>query len=183
MKTLMINLVVILMAAFTNAQEITELKEAKVGFSPLFSDVERDGDNFSLKVNEAYVMEFEKDPVLFMQNYFDIQEFMNQVKREKYDSYQVSFVSRKGKLKADFNGNGELVRSKSVFKNTLLPEELREKLYRENKGWAMTKNVHITRIGSGRLNQDFYKIRLKNGKEQKNIIFEAPVKASGIVSN
>lgn len=183
MKTLIIYLVLAVVAGTSHAQQITELKEAKVGFAPLTSEVERDGNNFSFNIKEASAHEFDRDPVAFMEAYFDIKNFIAEVKEDKFDTYLVSFKSRKGKLEADFNKKGELVRSTSIFKNILLPKELREKLYSEHKGWVMVKNTHITRGRNGLLTEDIYKIKLVNGKERKNIVFEAPNEDLRVVSN
>ena len=182
MKTLIFSLVMLL-AGTIQAQEFTELKEAKVGFAPLSSNVEREGNSFTFRINEGYKGEFEKDPLAFMEANFDIQNFISQVKHEEYDSYEVSFVSGKGILKADFNKDGDLVKSSSRFKNIVLPEKLRDQLYRDHKGWAMTKNIHITAGRDGIVNKDYYKIKLENGKDRKRITLQAPLGGSEVASN
>lgn len=183
MKTLVLYLVLVAMAATSHAQKITELDEAKVGFAPLSSDVLREGDNFSYKVNESYVREFEKDPLAFMDTYFDIDNFISEVKNASFDSYLVTFRSSRGSLEADFNSNGELVRSTSKFKNIILPEDLRKQLYRDHKGWRMVKNIHVTTGRNGLISKDFYKLKLENGKNKKNIVFDAPFEGAKMVSN
>ncbi|MHA6281071.1 hypothetical protein ACXYMT_12900 [Salinimicrobium sp. CAU 1759] len=181
MKTLIFYLVLLVFGT-GHAQQITELKEAKVGFAPLSSEVKKSGNSFSFNVKESYAGEFEKDPLAFMDAYFDIENFINALSHEDYDSYEVSFVSRKGILKADFNAEGDLVRSSSRFKNIVLPEKLRSQLYRDHKGWAMTKNVHITRGNAGILNKSYYKIKLENGKDRKRITLEAPLGGTEVAS-
>ncbi len=183
MKTLVLYLVLVAMATTAYAQEITELNEAKVGFAPLSSDVLRNGDSFSYKVNESYANEFERDPLAFMDSYFNIDNFISQVEEEEYDSYVVTFKSENGNLKADFNGEGDLVRSDSKFKNMLLPEDLREQIYKDHQGWVMVKNVRITSGNDGLISKDIYKVKLKNGKDTKRIVLNAPLEGSKIVSN
>lgn len=183
MKTLVFYLVLTLFAGISNAQEITELKEARVGFAPYTSKVKRSGNNFSFKVSEIQVGEFEKDPMLFMNNNFNIKNFIAEVKAENYRNYTVTFKSSRGRFYADFNSKGELLRSVSKFDNVKLPGELRHQLYREHKGWVMTGNSHLTRSRDGGIDQNFYKIRLVNGKERKNIVYQAPVKTSQVASN
>lgn len=181
MKTLIFYLVLLVFGT-GHAQEFTELKEAKVGFAPLSSEVKQSGNKFSFNVKESYSGEFEKDPLGFMEAYFDIENFIDAVSHDNYDSYEVSFVSRKGILKADFNSEGELVRSSSRFKNILLPEKLRSQLYRDHKGWAMTKNVHVTRGNGGILSKNYYKIKLENGKDRRRITLEAPLGGTEVAS-
>lgn len=127
MKTLFIYLVLVMWAGVVQAQEITELKEAKVGFAPLSSEVIRDGNNFSFNVKETYTGEFEANPIAFMTAYFDIHNFINEVQKEEYDGYQVTFRSKKGHLKADFDEKGNLEKTSERFKNIVLPASQRTK--------------------------------------------------------
>lgn len=180
MKTLVFYLVLLVIGT-SQAQEVTELKEAKVGFAP--SNLERSGDSYSFSVSEAHAGEFEKDPLGFMEANFNIDEFIAQVEDEKYDSYEVNFISKRGYLRADFNKEGDLVRSNSRFKNIILPEKLRSQLYRDHQGWEMTKNIRITTGKNGLVNRDYYKIKLENGKDRKKIILEAPFEGSEIAGN
>lgn len=167
MKTLIICLVFALVAGVSRAQKITELKEAKVGFAPLSSEVVRDGNSYAFNVKESYAGEFETNPIAFMEAYFDIQNFIDEVKHENYDSYQVTFSSKKGRLKADFDKEGNLEATSERFKNILLPASLREQLYRDHKGWAMVKNVRVSRGESGVIDTEFYRIKLRNGDKRK----------------
>lgn len=182
MKTLIFYLV-LLVAGTSQAQEITELKEAKVGFSSIYSDVDQDENRYSFTIKETYSGEFEKDPLAFMEANFDIQSFMDFTKDEEFDGYEVSFINRKGVLKANFNSNGELVRSSSRFKNIVLPEKLRSQLVKDHKGWTMTKNIHIARGKNGLVTKDYYKVKLENGKDRKRVILEAPLKGAAVAGN
>lgn len=183
MKTLVFYLVLTLFAGVSTAQEITELKEARVGFAPYSSEVKRSGNNFSFKVSESHVGEFEKDPLLFMNNNFNIKNFIAEVRDENYRNYTVTFRSSRGRFYADFNSKGELLRSVSKFDDVKLPRELRHQLYREHKGWAMTGNSHLSKSRKGGIDQNFYKIKLVNGKDRKNIVYHAPAKTSQVASN
>lgn len=169
MRTLFIYLVLVVWAGVSQAQEITELKEAKVGFAPLSSEVTKDGDSYYFNVSEAYQGEFENDAIGFMNSYFDIHNFIAEVENENYDSYQVSLVSGKGRLVADFDKHGNLGATSERFKNILLPADLREKIYKDHKGWKMVKNVRITHGKNGVVNKEIYRIRLESGKSRKLI--------------
>ena len=169
MKTLIIYLVLVIWAGVSQAQEITELKEAKVGFAPLSSEVIQDGNSYSFNVKENYTGEFEENPIAFMKAYFDIDNFIAEVKEEKYDGYQISFRSKKGHLRADFDKNGKLGATSERFKNILLPASLREQIYRDHKGWEMVKNIRVTRGENGLVNKEFYRIKLRNGDQRKTL--------------
>ena len=173
MRTLFIYLVLIVWAGVMQAQEITELKEAKVGFAPLSSEVTQNGDSYSFKVNEAFTGEFENDAIGFMNAYFDIDNFIASVEDKNYIAYQVSFVSRKGQLVADFDQEGNLKKTSQRFKNILLPAELREELYRDHAGWTMVKNVRRSHGKNGLVEKDIYRIKLKNGNNSKIVKIDA----------
>jgi hypothetical protein len=184
MKTLMIYLVLTIWAGVSHAQEITELKEAKVGFAPLSSEITRSGDSYSFKVNESYHREFETDPLAFMEAYFDIDNFIASVENEDYDSYLVSLRSKKGVLNADFDKEGKLLRTSERFKDILLPEALREQLHKDHAGWTMTKNLHVSTASDGIVKRDFYRIKLENGKDRKVVKIDmTTAEGSEVVSN
>ena len=169
MKTLIISTVLVLFAGFSQAQ-IIELEEARVSFSPVSLI---DENSFSVSVLENYAGEFEKDPLVFMKNNFDIEEFISQLQDEDYESYLVSFRSRKGELRAEFDKVGNLLATNLRFENILLPRDICHQLYRDHKGWTMVKNVHIASGKKDVVNKNFYRITMKNGKEKKNLKIEA----------
>ncbi len=185
MKNLGIFLALTFWAVVTNAQQVTVLDEAKVGFAPISSEVTGDGDRYSFTVNESYYREFEMDPLAFMDNYFNIDNFIDEVKDKGFDSYEVSFKSSKGSLRASFDKDGNLGKTKQRFVNILLPEELRHQLYRDHKGWTMVKNVHIARGESGAIARSFYKIKLeKDGNKKRiKIDFDATGRNTEVASN
>lgn len=170
MKTLIFSFLLVLCAGFSQAQ-INELEEARISFGPEYLNY--DNNHYRLDVLESYVGEFEKDPLAFMKNNFDIREFISQVQNEDIESYLVSFRSRKGELRAEFDKAGTLLTTNSKFKNILLPRDICHQLYRDHKGWAMVKNVHIARSRNGMVKKDLYRITLKNGKEKKNLKIDA----------
>lgn len=182
MKTVIFYLVLMVLGT-GHAQEITELKEAKVGFAPLSSEVKRDGNSFSFYVKESAVGEFEKDPLTFMESNFNIENLIKAVAHENFKNFNVQFKSSKGFLKANFNQDGDLVKSISKFENIILPENLMHDLYRDHKGWEMTKNVHVTISKNGMVQKDYFKVKLENGKETKKINLEGRMEGTEVASN
>lgn len=169
MKTLFIFLAFFVGTAIANAQQVTELKEAKVGFSPMASEFTQNGNSFTFAVKELQKGDFEKDPVAFMNENIDMEKFLDLVKDKGYAHYQVKLKSTNGTLHASFNRNGVLGSTTERFENIALPRELMAQLLRDHQGWTMVKNVHITRGDNGRVAREFYKIKLENGKQSKNI--------------
>ena len=179
MKTLFIYLVLAIYGGALHAQEITELKEAKVGFFPLSSEVVKDGDRFIYNVKENYAGEFEKDPTAFLANYFTSENFVSEVKKEKYDSYTVTLKSKKGKLEAHYDRDGNLRKTSEKFENIILPNHLRHQLYRDHKGWTMVKNMRVKNAKDGIVNKNFYRIKMELDNKTRNIRIDASLAEDG----
>ena len=169
MKTLFICLALFVGSTIAKGQEVIELKEAKIGFSPVASELQQDGNTFTFAVKELQRGDFEKDPIAFMNENVDMEKFIELVKDKKYAQYQLRLSSSKGTLQAEFDRNGRLSSTTERFENTAIPIPLMAQLLRDHHGWKMVENVHITKGEKGRVAKEFYKIKLKNGKQSKKI--------------
>ncbi|MCB7479711.1 hypothetical protein [Christiangramia sediminis] len=171
MKTLFFSLLLVAVGLVGQAQEqkITQLEEAKVGFAPLDAKITQSGDSFSYKVEEEYEGEFTKDAIAFMKANFDIQNFISEFEEDKYSSYVVTFRSSKGHLSADFNKEGELVKTFQKFQDIALPLDVRREVYMANKGWTMTSNKYIASGNGDLLEKEIYKVKLENGNQKRNV--------------
>lgn len=168
MKTLIFSFLLLAVTAFTQAQEI-QLEEARVGFAPIDAKITKDADAYSYRINENYAGQFMKDPIAFMKENFDINNFMAEVANEKYDSYQVTFKSGQGLLKAHYNKNGELVRTFQKFENIVLPLDVRREVYNTTKGWTMIENKYIASGNSDLIEKEVYKVKLEKGNKTQTI--------------
>ena len=182
MKTLVIILILAFSVSISNAQEVIQLKEAKVNFNPL-SKVDGPIKQISVKVAENVPGEFEKNPIAFVQKNFDITPYLTQTTEEQFDSYQVTFKTRKGHLLADFDQEGNLLKTSQKFENIVLPKELSSQLYKDHKGWAMVKNRVVAHGKQDKMDKAVYKVTIQNGKQKKNLKFEVtPQTRSAIVA-
>lgn len=159
----------VLMAAGVAHAQITELKEARVGFDPLLPEVQIKGNNYIFKLKEKYAGEFEKDPIEFLDKYCEIEAFIDLVQDGKTVEYQVDLNSTKGRMKARYCKEGNLQKVSYRLKNVLLPPHLQEEVYRRYKGWNMTRNFHVVKGRKGKMLQEYYKIRLEKGGEVQNL--------------
>lgn len=175
MKTLVISLVLVLIAAVTQAQNVIELNETKVEYNPLFSKMTQRGNMYIMKVNENHNGQLEKDPMAFLNKNFDIKEFIAYVKdnNQNYDSYEVNFTSNKGVLMAEYDKFGNLDYITHKFKDITLPYAVTQKIFLENEGWSVVKNMHIGSGKDGRIDKAYYKVTMQNGKQKKNIKIDA----------
>lgn len=177
MKTLVIFLLLGFSAAITNAQGVIELNEARVDYNPVFTKVSHSGNTFTAQIKESFLGEFEQDPMAFMKENFNVHQLINQIGNDKYESYYVSFRSRKGELKVNYDKEGNIMTAFQRFKNVSLPQAVAQQLFKENKGWSMTKNIHVAYGRNGNVEKDFYRITMENGKDRKKVKLDA--KAAG----
>ncbi|MFD1096501.1 hypothetical protein [Salegentibacter chungangensis] len=177
MKTLIISALLVFLAFSGKAQEITQLEEAKV-IVPSSVKLSTNLSELTFNVEEDYAGEFTKDPIKFMKENFDIQSVIDQT-GEEYDSYVVTFLSSKGHLKADFDNDGELVRTNQKLKNIMLPLAVRNELYNSHKGWTMVSNKYVASGKSDRIDRAVYRIKLENGNKTARVKID-PMRLEGI---
>ncbi len=182
MKPMMILLLILCWISNVEAQEVTQLDEARVTFSPEVSVV-TDLDNVELKVKESYPGHFSENPIRFMQENFDIKELLSAIDTKDFDEIQVSFINRKGHLKATFDKDGYLLGTSQQFKNIALPRNVREQLYNENKGWSMIKNKYVASGKSDMIQKEKYRIRLSNGDKKKSITIAPAIPVGGRIAS
>ncbi|MEO2062888.1 MAG: hypothetical protein ABGW97_07910 [Christiangramia sp.] len=179
MKTLFFSLLLLASISLCQAQEIV-LDEAKVGFAPLDAKITRDGDQFTYKVNEAYQGQFAKNPIAFMEENFDIQNFIHENEGRNYDSYQVTFRSGNGALKADFDKDGTLVKTYQRFKNSVMPLNVRRMVYANYQGWTVKEHVYVASGKQNLIDKEVYKLKMQKGNERQRVKLNP--RAQGVVS-
>lgn len=167
MKTLVVILILMSFSFVSKAQGIIELEETKIGFAP-FNLIETDNpDEYRYEVNHGFAKDFTKSPIGFMESYFDITSFIEQVEDKDYDTYIVRFSTDKGYLEANFSKDGELNRTRQIFKDTPLPLEVRNELWRQTEGWSMVKNTYKALGKGNKLDKELYRIKVVKDDKSK----------------
>ncbi|MBZ9730574.1 hypothetical protein LB467_12840 [Salegentibacter sp. JZCK2] len=167
MKTLAVILILMGLSISSQAQGITELEETKIGFSPIILTETDNPDEYRYEVNDGFAKDFTKNPMGFIESYFDITSFIEQVKDKDYDTYLVRFSSDKGFLEANYSKDGELNRTRQLFNDFLLPLAVRNELWRQTEGWSMVKNTYKAKGKRDLLEKELYRIKVvKNGKSK-----------------
>lgn len=167
MKKLFLLMLVVFSTA-TQAQEITELKEAII-IAPNARQVINGESDLTFVVQESSYAEFSKDPIAFMKANFDIHEFINFTADEKYDSYLVTFKSEKGKLEADFDEKGSITKNRQWFKDVKLPLIVQQELLQSYPGWTMEKNKVFSKGKGESTEKMVYRVKLNNGDKVRRI--------------
>ncbi|GHA27136.1 hypothetical protein GCM10007103_05660 [Salinimicrobium marinum] len=169
MKKLMIFFGILIWAGTAYGQEITQLEEAKIGFDPDTPSMVVQGDSFIFKAIEDFVGEFEQDPHAYLDKYCNMEIFVLSLKDNNYHGYLVDINSTKGKLDATFDKEGKLEKTSFKLKNVLLPDELREQVYRDYKGWTMVENMHVAKGKNGLVKEEFYRLKMVKGDQKQQI--------------
>jgi len=177
MKNLIIYSLFLFFIVSVQAQEVTRLEATTVTFNPFVTDVISYLDNHAFIVKENVAGEFSKNPIGFMKENFDIQNFISfldlkesaDLQKSHYESYQVTFSSSKGFLDAKFSKDGKLEETSQNFKNILLPLNVRRELYTSYKGWNMVKNTYTASGKSDQIDKELYRIKLKNGNKSQTV--------------
>lgn len=183
MKTLIFSLLLVVATTIGHAQEITQLEEAKVGFAPLDAEITRDGNSFSYSVKETHAGQFAKDAIGFMKANFNIQNFIAATADEGFDSYLVTFTSGNGYLSADFDADGNLVKTFQKFKDIVLPLDVRREVYMQNKGWTMVSNKYTASGNGDLLEREQYRIKLENGSQKRTMKLDPRASGTSVASN
>lgn len=161
MKKLAVYFMFVMFTGIVSAQ-VTELKEARVGFDPLLPEIVVSGNTYRITPKEKYAGEFEQDPMAYLNNYCNIEAFIDLVQDDNTSEYVVDIKSDKGNMQAKYCGEGNLKKVTCKLKNVLLPEDIREEVYRKYKGWIIVQNVHVVKGRNGKVGAEYYKIKLEN---------------------
>jgi len=184
MKNLIVFLFIVCGIATGQAQKVTQLKETKVEFAPYSIIPTSDIDIYKVVVNENYKGQFSLNALKFVKENFDANELIQAINNPDYDSYLISFRSSKGFLDATYSKDGKLVNSHQMFKDVVLPQEIRRELYTNYKGWTMAKNKYVASGNGDKLNKEIYRINLKKDNKKKNIkIIPSRIGSDRVVSN
>ncbi len=175
MKNVIFYSLLLLCVFSVKAQEVTQLEATTITFEPFVTDVISYLDNNAFIVKENVAGEFTKNPIKFMKENFDVQNFISYLDQKKstdlqksnYESYRVTFSSSKGHLEAKFSKDGELTETAQNFKNILVPLNVRRELYTSYKGWNMVKNTYTASGDGDQIDKEMYRIKLKNGNKSQ----------------
>lgn len=164
----------------TGQAQVIQLDEAQVNAKAI--NIGTNGE-LRFSIVEEYTNEFLKNPIGFMKENFDIHEYIDLMKDEVYESYRVEFTNNKGSLVANFDDKGTLLNTAQRFKDIAVPLAIAQKLVKDHKGWAMTKNLYTATGNGDLLDKELYKITLKNGKDTRRVKIIPDRPSRGLASN
>ncbi len=153
----------------TGQAQVIELEEAKVTYdSPTMTEI-NSPKAYTMMIKENFSGQFINNPIKFMKEHFDVNHLLAQGKKDRINSYDVDFKSKKGILRARFNESGKLISTFQKFKNIPLPHSLAQDLYRDYKGWAVTEFKYVASGKADQIDKEVYKLKLMNGNKTQRI--------------
>lgn len=145
------------------------LNEVKVDHKSLSMKIEPGTKSLTLSVPEKRIGDFERDPLAFAKENFDIHQFLLDNREYDFNLVQVNFKSRKGHLLAFYSIKGDLTSSFQKFTNVQLPDAAKLEIYRNYPGYSIVDNEHLATTKNGIVRKEFYKVKLQNGSKAKRV--------------
>ena len=167
MKTLIICLLLVGFIGTGHSQIV--LKETRLEYSPVSMKVDPITNSVTLKITEARVGEFQKDPLAFIQDKFDIQSFIAENQEYEFDGYDVYFKSNKGVVTARYDKEGEMISTYQRFKNVALPDDVKLEILRNYRNSQVLKNHHIVTSRNWMIDKEFYRVKIHDGDKVRRL--------------
>lgn len=82
---------------------------------------------------------------------------------------EIRFGKPRGSVQAFYNGKGKILYANERFSNILLPEPIRNKVYRIYPGWIMNKNVYSVNYNHRKGAKKMYKIQMEKDGSKRNL--------------
>lgn len=145
------------------------LEETKVDYRPETLELDPVSNTLVLQIPEMSYRAFEKDPLAFVKDQFDIQKVIKDNGKRKYNSYQVDFRSTKGHLFANFDNRGKLISSFQKFRNVKLPQEARLQILQKYRDAVILDNRYIASSKGWEIQKEYYKVKIKDGDKTRRL--------------
>ncbi|SKB32071.1 hypothetical protein SAMN05660776_0373 [Salegentibacter holothuriorum] len=181
MKKLILSLLCFTIVGMVYGQGIIKLDELKMEFNPKSLEIDETSNVLTFQVSEDYVGQFHANPLRYAKENFSIEDFIEANQNKGYNKYVVSFLTNKGKLIVNYDKDGEVISSNQRFIDVNLPNKTIVKVLRANEGYRIIGTKHLAYSKSGwTIDKEFYKVKLENGKNRKNVKMNISRDATGV---
>lgn len=168
MKKFIIIIFAIMLSFGAQSQDIIQLDETRINFSPTADLIFEDYPNGVVKVKEKFAAQFQSNAIGFAKANFDVHRFIDEADIQSGDVV-VTLRSNKGYLEATYDEKGNLLKTSQVFKDIALPSLVRNEIFGEYMGWTMTRNKYQARGLSDQLDEEKYIVVLRKGKDRQRL--------------
>ena len=181
MKKLILSLLCFTIAGMVYAQGVIKLDELKMEFNPTSLEIDESSNSLTFNVSEDYIGQFHANPLKYAKQNFSIEDFIEANQGKDYNKYTVTFVTNKGTLRVNYNEDGEITSSSQRFIDVNLPNKSIVEILKANEGYRIVGTKHLAYSKSGwTVDKEFYKVKLENGKNKKNVKMNISRNASGV---
>lgn len=88
---------------------------------------------------------------------------------EEYDFYTVSFYIPEGKIFAEYDNEGKIIRTIERYKDIALPSAVTKAVVKRFPKWKITKDIYLITYNEKDGAKKKYKLKLKNGDERLKV--------------
>lgn len=180
MKTLILCLLLVAFISSGHSQIL--LKESRVDYVPYSMKVDPVTNSVTLNIPEAKIGEFEKDPLAFIQERFDIQRFIEENRDHDYDYYEADFKTNKGVVQAKYDKKGEMISTHQNFKNVALPDDVKFQILQNFRNSRVLKNNYIVTSKKWIVDRDYYKVKIHDGEKVRRLRIDRSTEGLSLVS-
>lgn len=170
MKRILMYSLMIGWALAAYSQHVIELEETELTFVPSAKVIFEDYGNGNLRISEAYSNQFENNAIRFLKENFDIHEFLRLNKTENFDQVMVLFSSSRGSLKAQYDKNGELVKTFQKFRDLPLPKAVTEQVQHNYRNWSVVHNKYLATSRKDEIVKEKYVIHIQKGSMKDRLV-------------
>ncbi len=89
--------------------------------------------------------------------------------REDFDFYTVSFYIPDGKIVAEYDADGKVIRTIEKFKDIALPDGVKTALLERFPNWTVSKDVYRVTYSEDKGAKKIYKLLLVNGDKKMRV--------------
>ncbi|WP_297763034.1 nicotinate-nucleotide adenylyltransferase [uncultured Muriicola sp.] len=89
--------------------------------------------------------------------------------QDDFEFYTVSFFIPDGKIVAEYDNDGKIIRTIEKFKNITLPNDVKTAVLKRFPNWTVTKDVYRVTYTEDNGATKVYKLMLKNGDKKMRV--------------
>ncbi len=103
--------------------------------------------------------------------FYNVKE--SEVYNDEIDTYEVSFVIPKGKIVAEYDKDGKIIKTFEIFKNIELPRSVIEAVAEQYPDWRIAEDAYkVKYYGKTGIAKKQYKVKLENKDKRMTLKFD-----------
>lgn len=172
MKSIMTLLLFVGFVSSGQSQQMISMDELTINEGPALSlKVNPTTSASRFIIRERYAGQFRSNPLDFVNANFDIHRFIEENRDSGNVSYLISFSSNSGFINVRFDKKGKILSTRKEIKDVPIALENFEGPFKKYGEWKIVKSKHVETHVRGKLVQNFYKVKVTDGKKTKILKF------------